>query len=363
MTALALLGQVAYLDALYWRTLGFGGITYDGTQPALLSAVVTGAVVSVFAGGLAIVMAYRGGGRHGARPLGLAFSAWAYLLAYSGLVVLFTPDLTSPWRIPFEAHFLVVEALGMAGLIRFTLLFPEPARASDFADPATLRYGLGTLQRARLLLLSPPTTWVVILAGVGGATFANELLGRSVQDTALLPLVDLMRLAGLALVVMNIRSAYLAADAGGRRRMLWIAVGFGALMGAIGILLGGNVLAAVTGWELPGLNWRPIVLDIGVIGLMLGAAMGVYYEGDLEPRRIARRGSIALGMAVAALFFASGLETLLSGGVSASVALPDGIGTAVAILIVGFVYTRTHRPLETVLSNAWADLRSVVDAH
>lgn len=348
-------GQVAYLDALYWNVLGLGSLGQGSLRPALFSAVVTGAVVSVVAAILGSTMAARGETRRGARPLGLALAAWSYLLAYSGIIVLMAPPDGASLRPLFEGHFLAVEAVGLAALLRFTAVFPGTLGPADLRDPETLPVGLRSAQRMRLWLMRPASPWLAALAAVSVSLGVNAAMGRPPQDAALLAIVDLFRLGALALAVLNLRHALLSSDATVRRSMMWIVLGFTILVGAVGFVLGGNVLTSVTGWALPGMNWRPIVLDAGVLGLLWGSAMSVFYRGPIEPGHLVRRTGILAGMGTLALFLSAGLEMLLTGVVAARFSLPYGAGTVLAVVTMGLVHGRTYGPLDAFLSQTWTE--------
>lgn len=349
LVAFALMGQVAYLDVLYWDLMGLGPLAAGGVTPALLSAAMTGAVVSAVSGILALTLAFRGKGPRGARALGLALSAWSYLLAYSGITVLFAPPLESSLRFAFEAQFLAVEAMGLAAFLRFTTCFPRDFQPAWLRAPAELPVVLRPAQHLRLLLLGPGGVWAAGAVALGLVLGVNALLGRSAQDTALLPLTDVLRVVALALVVLNLRVSFVNADRADRRRMYWMVVGFTLLMGALGTLLAGNVLVAVTRWS-PALNWRPLILDLGVVGLLWGMTMAVFYDGAMRPGVLTRRMTVLLSMLCMALFLAAGMETLL-----VARSLPPGLGTLLAFVAVGVLYGAARRPLEAVLYQTWAD--------
>lgn len=362
LAALAVLGQTALLDALFTDGVGLGTINLGAVRPALLSSVVTGAVVSLASAALAVTMAVRRGARPGAGPLGLALAVWAYLLAYSGIVVLLAPAASSPLHKPFDAHFLVVEALGLASLLRFTAIFPRPLRAADVQEPATLPAGVASLQRLRVLFLGPTTPWIGGLIAVGVAVVANALSGRPIEDAALLPLTDLLRLLALGLVVLNLRVSYLSSTPADRAPLTWVILGFGVLVATVGLVLGGNVLTAATGWEIGSVNWRPIVLHLGVVGLLWGSGMGVFYTGATDPGPLVRRLAVLSGMATFGLFLAAGLEILLSGGIAARFSMPGGTGTFLAVVVTALVYGRTRRPLESFLAQPWIESGPAVHA-
>jgi hypothetical protein len=355
------LGQLAYLDVLYWDALGLGRLGSGHIHPALLSSVVAGAVVSVFTSLLALAMVFRGKGERGSRPLGLALAAWGYLLAYSGITILLAPDPSSVLRMAFETHFLLVEAIGSAALLRFTAVFPQSLPASALEDPDELAIGLRTAQQVRRWLLEPWTPWATGVAAVLLILGVNAALGRPTQDAPLLLLTDLFRMAALALVILNLRRSFVVGDETARRQMFWLVVGFTLLLGAVGTLLGGNVLTTVTGWSLPSFNWRPVVLDLGVLGLIWGAAMAVFYRGPMKPGRLTRRLSVVASAATIALFLAAGMETLLAGAVASRMNFPPGVGTAVAFLAMGLLYVRIRGPLESMIYTAWAPEDRSVD--
>lgn len=354
LAALAVLGQLAYLDALYWGALGLGSLGQGGMHPALLSSVITSTTVTTVAAAAAVTLTFAGPRARGAHPLALALAAWGYLLAYSGLTILLAPDPGSPLRDAFVIHFLVVEALAMGGLFRFTAVFPQTLPAGALQDPDTLPVGLRSLQYLRRWLLAPAGPWLAVLAGAALVVGVNAAMGRPTQDAALLLLTDILRLAGLAIVVLNLRKGFLEADVPGRRAMFWFVVGFTLLMGAVGTLLGGNILTAVTGWEIPGFNWQPVVLDLGVIGLIWGAAMAVLYRGPLKPGRVSRRMAVVASYVTVGLFLAAGMESLLAGTVASRITLAPGVGTLVSFLTMALLYLSTYRLLESMVYSAWA---------
>lgn len=355
LVALALMGQVAYLDVLYWGVAGLPALVAGDIQPALRSTVITGAVVTVVVSAAALFLNFRADGHRGASPFGLALAAWGYLLAYSGLTVLLAPEAESAARTLFDAHFLFVEALALSALVRFSALFPVPLERGAIQDPARLNPFLRPLQRGRAWLLSPGGPWVAGAAACALILASCTAQGRPVQDAPLVLLADVFRLTALTVVILNLRAAFVAADTVGRRAGFWFVVGFTLLLGAVGMLLGGNVLTAVTRWSIPGFNWRPVVLDAGVLGLIWGSCMGIAYRGERKPGPLARRASVLGATVTVALFLAAGLESLLTGSVASPLILPRGVGTVVAFVAMGLLYVRIRGPVEGMLYRAWAD--------
>jgi hypothetical protein len=248
----------------------------------------------------------------------------------------------------FDAHFLLVEALGLAALIRFTALFPRPLHRADLEDPDSFPMGLSQIQLIRGRLLGP-AIWVLGLCAGALALAANVASGGNIPDTALLPAVDGLRITAVAVAVLNLRRGHQVADQEGRRRLLWVVLGFVLLVGAIGLLLGGNILVIVTGWERASLNWRPFVLDAGVLGLAWGASRGVLEAGDRDPAPLVRRTAIISGGATLGLLLAAGLEALLSGAVGGRLSLPHGIGTALVAIALAIVYIQSRDQPEDAL--------------
>ena len=327
-------GQVAYLDALSGQKLGLTGTLRGELRPALLALMTAHAVVSLTTGVLAVVMAFdRSPRRQAARWLAIALAAWSYLMAYSGVTLLLRPD-AGPWRAAFEVHFLLVEAVGLAGLLRFTALYPRPLLPEALRDSASWPAVLAPVRRVTLWLLRPSAPWVAAL-GVSTLliawTVGND---RPVGDAGLHPLADLVRFGAAGLVVLNLRRSWHQATTAGRERLGWLLMGLALLLGMLLLLIGGNVLMAVTGWREPVVAWRPLLLDLGLLGFLASPAIGVRYEGSLRVVRAARR-TLAVGAVIAlALFFAAGLEALLSGGMLARMDMGRGFGTAVALATV-----------------------------
>ena len=353
--AMGLTGQLAYLDALYWNVAEFGAMGDGGLQPALRSTVITGAVVTLVVVAAGLYLAFRADGERGSRPFGLALSAWGYLLAYSGLTILLAPEPGSAARTLFDAHFLFVEVLALAALLRFTALFPVPLRREAIQDPADLNVALRPLQRVRAWLLSPFGPWLAGGLACVLILLANAGQGRPVQDAPLIVLSDVFRLATLTVVILNLRASFVSADTRGRRAGFWFVVGFTLLLGAVGVLLGGNVLTAVTRWSIPGFNWRPAVLDLGVLGLIWGSCMGIAYRGVRKPGPLARRAALLTSTVTVALLLAAGLESLFTRVVASPVILPQGIGTLAAFVAMWLLYVRVRRPVEGLLYRAWSD--------
>lgn len=353
LAAVSTVGQIAYLDALYWHRLGWAERMTGNIEASTFAVVGTDALVSVLAAVVAITLVFRRDAGRGARPLAVAVAAWGYLLAYGGVFRTFAPLVESGFRLAFEAHFLVVECLGLAGLLAFSAAFPSPLTGEDLGGPEGLPVGLHTLFRFRVWLLRPAAPWVGALVLIALVLGLARVLGTPVVDAPLNPVMDLARFATLAAAVINLRSSWDARDLSDRARITWMAVGLTLLFGALAMLIGGNVLVSVTEWRSP-VNWRPLLLNLGLMGLLWGSVMAVYYEGRLDPKALVRGTATWTGLATIFLFLSAGLEVLFSDTMIARISLPTGLGTLAAVGLFAWVFRAARRVVEVIIEQIWA---------
>ena len=113
---------------------------------------------------------------------------------------------------------------------------------------------------------------------------------------------------------------------------------FGILAGSLAVLIGGNMLVAVTGFPEPEVAWRPILLDVGLVGFMASLAMSVLHGERNDPGRVLRLFTSWAAVTTIGLFAAAGLEALFSGGLVGAVSLRHGVGSAVAFAVVLATY-------------------------
>jgi hypothetical protein len=339
LAVLALVGQVAHVDALSEITLGLAGTLTREVRPSFLTLVVADAFVSAVSGALAIALVFRGDRARGSWGLGVALGAWSYLLAYSGIVLLLRPDPGMP-RTVFDAHFPLIEILGLAGLIDFTTRFPRRLVRDDLPAPDTLPVGLRTAEALRIQLLRPTGPWVAVVVVIGVLFGITKLLDQSLEDAALSPVMDAVRFLAVGVVVLNLRRSWMLADAKERVSMRWVVVGLALLTSALALLIGGNILITVAGWTEPLVAWRPILLDLGLVGFLWGLAMAVFYHGKMHGGRVARRVVALTAVVVLGLFLATGLEGLLTHALVARVSLPPGLGTLAAGLVIASTFRR-----------------------
>jgi hypothetical protein len=350
LAVLAMVAQVSYLDALSWRTLGWATPLSVPPSAPFLAVMTAHAVVSLVAGVLAIALLLHEGVRQtAARGLGLALASWSYLTAYSAVMLLLRPD-PGAWRLFFETHFLVVELLGLVGLLRFTSLFPMSLAEQTNEVPSGLPGWLRPLHSASVWMLRPFAPWLagaLVFAALLGLTAAR---GQPLADAGLSPFMDVTRFAAAGLAVANLRRSWSRSESEDAVRLGWLFVALALVTGALLLLIGGNVLVAVTGWPEPDVAWRPILLDVGVIGFLVALALSVLYGGPVAPMPAARRIGAAATVGTLWLFLAAGLEALFSGGALGGSTLRTGVGTLAAFVIVVATHRGMVRSIERALS-------------
>ena len=351
LAVVATVAQVSYLDALSWHVLGLTPPMTAQMRPPFLTLMTAHALVSIVAGALAVALVLHEGRRQAAaRGLGLALGSWSYLTAYSGVTLMLRPD-PGALRSVFEGHFLAVEVVGLIGFLRFTSLFPRSLAEQSLEAPPTLPPALRPFHGASIWMLQPFAPWVVGTVAVvilWGMTVAR---GLGVGDAGLSPAMDVFRFAAAGLVVVNLRRSWGRATGEEAGRIAWLLVSLAFVTGALLLLIGGNVLMAVTGWPEPVFPWRPLLLDVGLVGFLISLALGILHTGTLEATLVSRRIGAAATLATFGLFLAAGLEALFTGGL-AGFSLRTGVGTLLAFVIV----VSTHRGLMRALERAFTQL-------
>lgn len=339
----AVAGQLAYLDAV---SVGLLGLPGADVPRSLLAALAAHAGLAAVSAGLAVTLAFRADvGSPGARGLSVAVGAWGYLLAYPGLVLLLRPDPGAA-RFAFDAHFLLVEAAGLAGLVRFTTLFPRRLDRDDIVSATGSSPWSGLIRAIWSRTLEPAPVWGAALIVPLLIFAAGALAGHPVGSAGLSPAMEVLRVAAAALVVLDLRVSWTHAEAGDRNRLAWMVVALALLVGSVTLVIAANILMAATGWpDLP-FAWRPVLLDLGAAGFVGGLAAAQLAGPATDAVRLARRIVATGGLVTASLLLATVLEVLLSSGLVGSVSIPHGPGTVLAIATAGSVGPRLLRLLE-----------------
>ena len=271
-------------------------------------------------------------------------------MAYAG-ATLFRPD-PGLLRDLFEGHFLLVEMIGLAGLLRFTALFPRAPLSDELVPSPSMPAVLGPMHAVSLWMLRPSAPWsvgVVVLVGLWTWTVSS---GAPVSDAGLSPLMDVVRFAAAGLAVVNLRRAWQFATGDDRARLTWLVVSLASLFGMLAVLIGGNVLVAVTGFPEPNVAWRPLLLDVGLVGFLAALAMSVLHSGRTQPADLVLRIASASAVMTLGLFMAAGLEALFTGGVLAHYSPRSGVGTVIALAMIVSTYRNVIRLIERMAPQA-----------
>ena len=121
------------------------------------------------------------------------------------------------------------------------------------------------------------------------------------------------------------------------------------LFGVLAVLIGGNVLVEITGFPEPDVAWRPLLLDIGLIGFLGGLAASVLYSGPVRPITVVARITSVSTITTLGLFLAAGLEALFSGGILAAFSLRSGVGSALALATILATYRGLVRFIDRLM--------------
>ncbi len=340
-------GHLAYLDALWWHSLGLTATVARDVSATTIAPLVAHAIVSFACSVFGVLLVLSNHRRHeAARALGLAYGAWSYLMAYSGVTMLFRPPAPGLEREIFEAHFLLIEVVGLVGLLRFTSVFPRALTREELLPTETLPPILLPFHNASVFMRrswAPLAAGAVVLAVLWGWTASA---GRPLSDAGLSRTMDVVRFCAAGLLVINIRSAWSSATEGDRDALTWLLVGFVLLLGSLSLLVGGNVLVAVTGFPEPDVAWRPILLDVGLVGFLWALSTSVLSRGGLDPAQALRSAATVASAITIGLFLAAGFEALFTGGIVSGFYFRRGVGTALSFAVM----LSTYGTLQVVVS-------------
>jgi hypothetical protein len=193
---------------------------------------------------------------------------------------------------------------------------------------------------------APVLAGIAVLGALWGWAIAT---GRPLSDAGLSRAMDVVRLCAAGLVVINLRRAWTMATEGDRDGLTWLLVALALLLGALSMLIGGNMLVAVTGFPEPDVAWRPILLDLGLVGFLTCIALSVLDRGRRDPAHVLHTATSLATAITLGLFMAAGLEALFGGDVLSALTLRHGVGTAVAFAITLSTYRGIHAFVERLL--------------
>ncbi len=342
-------GQVSFLDAVSGHTLGLTDNMAGRVATHTLVVLVADALVTFVCATLAIKLAlderYR---QEASRYLALTFAAWSYFTAMGGLTLLFRPATPGLQRELFEAHFLVVELIGLVGIVRFSSIYPRELGPEELVPEEAVSPWLLPFHRGWLAMRGRKAPWIVAATAFGIIWGSTSLSGRPLSAAVLSPFMHVVRILGAWLVVMNLSRAWRCATEGDRDGLLWLVVALVGVLAAVLVLIGGNVLVAVTGFPEPTVAWRQVLVDAGSVAFLWGVAMAVLHRPASDPGAIILRTTAIAASLAAGLFLAAGLEALFSGSVS-PFSLRPGIGTAISFAVILSTHSSLARLIKRML--------------
>ena len=193
------------------------------------------------------------------------------------------------------------------------------------------------LRPLRHVLTRADVVWAAALTLPALLVATTVTAGTPAGDAGLHPLMDIFRVTVAAAAVLNLHDSWMQADAAGRTRMGWLLVALSALLASVLLVIGGNILLSATGWTDPPFSWRPVVLDLGVLGFVGGLAGTQVASEERDPVRASRLLVLGTALFMSVLLTATVLEVLLASGIFGPVALPAGLGAAMAAAAIGSV--------------------------
>jgi hypothetical protein len=329
----------------------------------IVGAYALSSVTALMACVLAAFLLWKAADRPAARLLILFL---AFLAIFWGSLFRFV-DLTRDAEsisvgITYDSGWVSQSALGsfllaVVAFVRFAALFPRPLTADRLAPARWWR-----LRRLREATLRPAPVW-------GGAVvlfllirFVPEIIGLLAgpgppdrQVAMLIARTSIVLMAvgfivaptvGVAIGVANLRTSYRLADAGERRRMTWVMVGFSAAAWLILAAVGTGVVVGTLSMPDRIALIVPALFGLAPLLIVLGSAAGVLYGGAIDPALALRRSTVWGFMAAIAVVVFAGLENALSALVEDRLHLPGFAGSMVAGALVAAVLVPVRRPLQ-----------------
>ena len=168
-----------------------------------------------------------------------------------------------------------------------------------------------------------------------------------VRVLPLTPRLGMAMALGVAVAcLVNWRSMYEAADAEGRRRVLWLAQGLAAfvVLGGLQVVL--VVLVQTTPLQIPIPGWEYWLRIVALFAALGFLALAVFYRGALDPGLVLRRTALYGFGGVALVFLFTAVEDLTAAWLADRLVLGESAGSWFA----GGVVALLLGPIHAVLS-------------
>lgn len=206
--------------------------------------------------------------------------------------------------------------LALAATLRLSRSFPSPL--------STSRWGRRTPWLGALLF------WIGVEAGLFPLTPAVGMA---------------MALAVAFSCLFNYRTLYRAADAEGRRCVLWLAQGMVAFTVVAALQVALTVLVHVTPIHIPIPGWEYWLRLAALFAGLLFLAVAVFYRGALDPTLVLRRTALYGLAGVSLVFVFTAIEDITSSWLAERLGLGRSAGSWIAGGVVALLLGPLHEAL------------------
>lgn len=269
---------------------------------------------------------------------------------------------------PRRDHSLVAVALALMGLPLLSYGVGSTmslAGAPDWAfnSLASLGFFMALAATYRLSQSFPHMQALGMQSRLG--PWIGALLLWSAVRVDLLPLTPRVGMAlafGVAVAsLINWRRMYKAADADGRRRVLWLVQGLVAFAVIGGFQVSLVVLVQTTPLEIPIPGWEYWLRTVALFVALGFIAVAVFYRGALDPGLVVRRTALYGLSGVVLVFVFTAVEDLTASWLADRLGLSENAGSWLAGGVVALLLGPIHAALSKRASGAPGAPRTLRD--
>jgi hypothetical protein len=334
--------------------------------PGVVGLVLLIVVAPLSAAALALVLAWRSWARDDARVLAVFLGLLSYALGTEGIWMMLQRSGLPDWAVSvLDTGMPLAAVAGMAVMIRFSTIFPQPLSRRD-VRPGASRAGR-IVAGAQVWAMDPAGLWRaaawfcgVVIVVPQALSIATALRGKEIDLVVYAKYLALgAMLAAVTLSAANLRTNYRQADLGGRRQIFWVLEGF-LFATAVAVLASAlKLLQDATGYQAAQPRWYALALVAAFLSLLACLAIALFGSGALDPSLALRRTAVSgvLGLLAVVLFAVS--EQVMQEWLGARLGLSartNGILTGVGLgLAFEPLRTRTSAFVERQLARFGAE--------
>jgi hypothetical protein len=145
--------------------------------------------------------------------------------------------------------------------------------------------------------------------------------------------------------LFNEWTLYRAADAEGRRRLLWLAQGMVAFTVVAALQVALVVLTRVTPLRIPLAGWEYWLRLAALVAGLGFLAVAVFYRGALDPALVLRRTAVYGIVGVGLVFLFTAIEDLTSSWLTERLGLGESAGSWLAGTVIALIVGSLHDAL------------------